>query len=123
MVDCLNIKKMHELSVALSIIEIVEKEAKRENADKVVKLELDIGLLAGIEFDSLDFSLNMAKNGTIMENAEIVVNKIEAKAVCANCKETFIVKNHFEECPSCCEYQNEIIEGKDLKVKSLVIDV
>ena len=46
---------MHELSVALGIVKIAENEIKKANAKKVELIELEIGTLAGIEFESLDF--------------------------------------------------------------------
>ncbi len=34
---------MHELSIAQSIVELVEKEATAAGASKIIKVELDIG--------------------------------------------------------------------------------
>ena len=67
---------MHEMSIAQSIVEIAKDYAARENAKVVSEIDLSIGTLAGIEFESLEFALEVCKNGTIMQNAKIIINKI-----------------------------------------------
>ena len=39
---------MHELSIALSIINLAIKEAEKSNATRVSELELEIGEMAGV---------------------------------------------------------------------------
>ena len=46
---------MHELSIAMGIVRIAENEIAKVNAQKVEQIELEIGTLAGIEIDALDF--------------------------------------------------------------------
>ena len=46
---------MHELSIALGIVKIAEDETAKVNADEVTKIELEIGVLSGIEIESLNF--------------------------------------------------------------------
>jgi len=52
---------MHELSIALGIVDIAEKETKKAKKHKVDLIELEIGTLAGIEFDSLGFCLALGR--------------------------------------------------------------
>jgi hydrogenase nickel incorporation protein HypA/HybF len=114
---------MHEFSIAMSIIEIAEKEAKKSSAKSITELVLDIGTQAGIEFYALDTALEMAVKNTMLEKAKIQVNKIQAKARCTECNTEFDIENIFDPCPHCSGIYHELICGKEMQIKSLVVDI
>ena len=53
----------------MGIVDIAEKETAKAKANKVELIELEIGTLAGIEFDSLDFVWSSAVKDTVLEHA------------------------------------------------------
>jgi hydrogenase nickel incorporation protein HypA/HybF len=110
---------MHELSIVMGIIDIARKEVEKANLHKVETIEIDIGTLAGIEFEALDFAWEMAINNTVLEGAERKINIIQAKAKCVSCGHVFETKSIFDQCPKCSEYFTEIISGRELKVKTI----
>ena len=110
------------MSVALNIIDIATEEAKKENAQKILELDLDIGTLAGIEFESLEFAMEISVKDTMLEYSKININKIVAKASCLDCKNEFDALNLFNNCPECKSFNTKLIKGKELQVKSLIID-
>lgn len=112
---------MHELSIAQSIVEIAGEEARKADAVSISKISLDIGLLAGIEFDAFDFAWPEAIRNTVLENAERMINKIPGKAKCGKCGHVFDMHDYFELCPGCGAYENEVISGKELKIRSIEI--
>ena len=112
---------MHELSVALGIVKIAEDVIEKENAKVVESIELEIGTLAGIEFESLDFVWPSAVKNTVLENAEKKINIIEGEAKCGECNQVFKLNNIFDSCPECNSYLKSILKGKELLVKSLEI--
>ena len=112
---------MHELSIALGIVKIAEKETAKANSDKVTLIELEIGTLAGIEFESLDFVWPSAVKGTVLENAEKKINIIEAIGKCLDCDKEFKLKYIYDACPNCQSFIKGIIRGKELRVKALEI--
>jgi hydrogenase nickel incorporation protein HypA/HybF len=63
---------MHELSIALSIVEIVDEEAKRHGSAHVQSVRLRIGQLAGVARDALTFSYGLACEGTRAEGSTLV---------------------------------------------------
>ncbi|MFA6403352.1 MAG: hydrogenase maturation nickel metallochaperone HypA [Salinivirgaceae bacterium] len=113
---------MHEMSIAQSIVEIAKEYAAKENATVITEVELAIGTLAGIEFHSLEFALEVCKNGTLLQDAKIKIHKIKAEARCLDCNSKFEVVHLFDACPLCNGYQTQLLCGKELQVKSLVID-
>ncbi len=113
---------MHEFSIAMSIIEIAETEARSANSEKILSMELNIGTMAGIEFYALDTAMEMAVKNTLLENTDIKVNKIQAIARCTDCKNEFDINFITDECPDCGCLFNDVISGKELKIKSIVVE-
>lgn len=110
---------MHEFSIALSIRDIAEEEAKKAGASSVEKIVLEIGELAGVEFDSLNFVWESAVRGSVLENAEKVVLKTPGKAKCLDCSEVFTADQYFNTCTRCGSLATQLIQGRELRVKSL----
>jgi hydrogenase nickel incorporation protein HypA/HybF len=114
-------RKMHELSIVLGIVEIAKNEVVKAKAKKVELIELEIGTLAGIEFEALDFAWSAAVKNTVLENATKKIDKIKAKAKCIDCDAVFDIKNLFDSCPKCQSNFKGIIKGKELRVKALEV--
>lgn len=114
---------MHEFSIAMSIIEIAEVEAKKAEATAINELVLDVGTLSGIEFYALDTAMEMAVKNTLLENTRITINKIRARAHCTDCDEEYDIEHVFDACPKCGGLYHELLCGKELQIKSLVVDV
>ncbi len=112
---------MHELSIVLSIVDSVEAEVSRQEAKEVRRIELDIGTLAGIEWDSFDFAWTPAIKNTVLEHAKRVINHIPAMADCIECGHEFEKHAAYDACPICGNYLHRLKSGKELKIKSLVI--
>ena len=112
---------MHELSIALGIVKIAETETVKAKAKKVDLIELEIGTLAGVEFESLDFVWPSAVKETVLEHAVKKINIIEAKGKCIDCDTIFEIKNIYDSCPKCNSFLKGIIQGKELRVKALEV--
>lgn len=110
---------MHEFSIALSIKDIAEEETRKANASFIEKIVLEIGELAGVEIDSLNFVWDSAVIGSVLQNAEKNIIVIPGKAECLDCGEGFKVDQYFNECPRCNSMATSLIKGRELRVKSL----
>lgn len=110
---------MHELSIAVAIVDIAAKETTKANASKVDWIELEIGTLAGIEVDSLNFVWPSAVKDTVLENATKKISIIHGEAKCKDCDTVFKLDAIYDACPACNSYLKGIIKGKELVVKSL----
>lgn len=113
---------MHEMTIAMNIVDIVCQKAEEEKAVKVNSVELVIGELSGIMIDSLEFCFEAACKNTIAERAELNINKIEAEAFCKSCNNTFRMESDFSLCPTCNDFNFEIKKGKEFSIKSFNID-
>jgi len=113
---------MHELSLTMNILEIVEENAKNLNAKTVYEIEIDIGELSGVDNDALQFAMECTKKCELLESAQLVINKIPAIARCKICNHEFEISDFYAECPKCNSFDHNIFQGKELKIKSIKID-
>lgn len=110
---------MHELSIVNGIVDIAELESQKAGNMQIEQIELEIGKLAGVEIESLNFIWQIGTENTVLENAEKLIHQIEGKAMCLECNVVFPIQNLFDSCPSCNSYFKDILEGKEMKVKSI----
>ena len=112
---------MHELSIAVNIVEIAEEEAKRAGVGEVLEITLEIGSLSGIVREALEFALGEAKKDSVLQNSEIKITEIKAMAKCSSCGNEFEAREVYDPCTKCANPFSDIISGKDLVVRSIVI--
>ncbi|MCK5838453.1 MAG: hydrogenase maturation nickel metallochaperone HypA [Bacteroidales bacterium] len=113
---------MHELSIAMNILEIVDEEVKKAEASVVRELELDIGQLSGVVIEALEFALTEAVKDSVLEKARIIIHEIPATVKCNECQHEFGVDDLYTPCPSCHSFDTKIIKGGELRIRSLLVD-
>lgn len=112
---------MHELSIVMSIVEIAREQAIKANAKNIEEIELDIGTLAGVELDALEFAWPEGVRSSMLENAKRKINRIEGRACCSDCNNMFTIENYYDACPECGSHLISITQGRELRVRSLVV--
>lgn len=113
---------MHELSIAVSIVKIASRQAMEASANSVSRVDLDIGAMSGIELDSLQNALTIAVRDTMLEETEFSINRIEPLCQCLACNHLFTPEGAFGQCPECKSRETELIRGKELQIKSLLVE-
>ena len=66
---------MHELSIAVSIVEIAEEELARHGGERVCAIRLQVGALAGVAKEALDFSFHLACEGTPVQGSQLIIEE------------------------------------------------
>ncbi|MBS0011504.1 MAG: hydrogenase maturation nickel metallochaperone HypA [Bacteroidales bacterium] len=112
---------MHELTVAGNIIDIVTAEAGKAGSEAVQEVMLEIGLLAGIEYESLNFALEALAPGTVIDKATVSIEKPGGAAKCNDCAYEFPFEMFMGSCGRCGSTDLLIIGGNELRVKSITI--
>ena len=112
---------MHEMSIAQSIVELAEQQARDHHSEGVEEVELEIGRLSGVELQTLAFALESAVKGTRLEGAAIVRHIIDGEGQCTDCEARFSMEALYSNCPRCGSYCVKIVKGKELRIKSIVI--
>jgi hydrogenase nickel incorporation protein HypA/HybF len=67
---------MHELSIALSIVDIACEEAERHGSTRVHATHLKLGPLAGVVRESLLSAYELACEGTPLEGSQLVIDEV-----------------------------------------------
>lgn len=114
--------EMHELSIAMSIVDIASDYAARDRAKCVSEIEIEVGSLAGVVIDALDFAMEAAVKSTICEGAKWKFIEIIARGLCPEKNKSYEISDLYSPCPYCGKYGHELVQGKELRVKSLLVD-
>ncbi len=112
---------MHEMSLAISIVDVAVNEAQKASAGTINEIELDVGEMAGVVIDALKFSFEAACKGTAAEGAVLNISEIEAMAKCRDCDSEVKMESFITQC-NCGSYKLDIYQGEELKVRAINID-
>lgn len=110
---------MHEVSIMESTLRIVKEKAEENNLKNVSKITIKIGELSGVMSDSLIFAFNSLSKGTIAEEAEFLIEKVDATAMCDDCGITFKIDHFNKLCPECNKFSTNILSGYELYVNTI----
>ena len=113
---------MHEMSIALSIIDAVVTKARQEQSRKVREIELEIGRVAGVQLESLKFCFSAAAKNTIAEGAELAIRETAPVGECQVCGKSFPVSDVYAKCEVCGSLNVRIISGRELLIKSITLE-
>ena len=113
---------MHELSIALSIIEGASQEALNRGGAQVHAVHLKLGALSGVVKDALLFSYDIACAGTMLEGSKLVIEDVPVVVYCATCggEKTLESIQRFC-CPTCGALTPDVVSGKQLELVGLEI--
>jgi hydrogenase nickel incorporation protein HypA/HybF len=111
---------MHELSIAMSIVEMAEEEAGQRGGARVNAVHLKLGALAGVVKDSLLSSYELACGGTSLEGSRLVIEEIPIVVYCPTCLVPRELKTiQWFICPECKSPVSQVIHGRELQVVAL----
>jgi len=72
-------KFMHELSIALSMIDMASEEVARHGGGRVTALHLKLGHLSGVVKEALTFSYEIACQETPLEGSQLIIEETEGR--------------------------------------------
>lgn len=111
---------MHELSIAMSIVEIAEENVRQSEISSVSEISIEVGGLSGVVEEALEFAMDEAVKNTVLKDAKRTIIRIPGKVKCLACFHEFEVDDIFSPCPVCGSFENDVIAGKELRVKSMI---
>ena len=113
---------MHEYSIVQSLIESCEEHAKLNDAKKVTKVVVKIGVMSGVEPHLLKEAFDMFKEGSICDGCEFVMNIQKVKIECGACHVTSELEKNEYSCPQCESIDIKIIDGEDMFLMQLELE-
>lgn len=102
------------MSVMGEVFSIIYGNIKKYNLKEITKVVVRVGEMTCINDDALRFAFHVFSENTIAEEAEFVINRIEARAKCDNCGKFFSITYTDKLCPFCDTYSNNITNGYEL---------
>ncbi len=110
---------MHELSIAQSLFDIVMEESRRYGLVKVRSIKIQVGEMAAVVPESLEFCFRMISEDTLACGAILDIETVPVVARCSECGLMFEVENHVFVCPRCEVPVLDLVSGRDLAVMSM----
>lgn len=109
---------MHEMSIAMSLLELAEAEARKNGCNRVTRVKVECGELSGIMPDSLRFCFETLVEGTRHKGALLDLVEVPLQLRCPSCGALFESSRPgiaLQACPVCGEIAGHNIEkGREL---------
>ena len=113
---------MHELSIAVSLVEAACEKAAELGGVRVETLNVRLGALSGVVREALEFSFDLAAEGTAIAGARLVIEEVPVTVRCPRCavERQLASIQHFH-CPVCGTPTPEVVAGRELELASLEV--
>ncbi len=114
---CERRRAMHELSVALSLLEQIDSVASREGATRIASVRLRVGQMSGIVRDALVFSWELARADTVASEAALLIDDVAVAVWCPQCEaERGVRTGEGLTCITCGTAAPTIVRGRELEL-------
>jgi hydrogenase nickel incorporation protein HypA/HybF len=114
---------MHELSIAMGIVDAALEESERRGGLQVSAVHLRLGALSGVVKDALLFSYEMACQHTALQGTRLIVEDVPVVVFCPRCQEKRALPSiQSFTCPECGAPTRDILQGKELEVFALEVE-
>ena len=113
---------MHEMSLAEGIIELVEETARREQAQRVKLVVLEIGQLSSVEPEALRFCFDVVTKNGLADGAALEIVDVPGSGWCLPCGQTVAISELYGACPHCGSHQVQATGGTEMRVKEIEIE-
>ncbi|BCR03159.1 putative hydrogenase nickel incorporation protein HypA [Desulfuromonas versatilis] len=113
---------MHETAIVSSLFEVIQRQIAEHDIPRVIRVNLKIGDFAVVEPMTLRACFEVFAEGTVVEGAELVIQRVPIVGRCRRCGHQFEVKNHDFRCLGCANSSVEMLSGKELYIDSLDVE-
>jgi hydrogenase nickel incorporation protein HypA/HybF len=112
---------MHELSIAVSIVDIAQEEAANREL-QVNAVHLRLGALSGVVKEALLTCYEIACMETPLQGSRLEIEEVPVVVYCSQCRaERSLDSVQWLGCPVCGTATGNILRGKELEVVSLEV--
>jgi hydrogenase nickel incorporation protein HypA/HybF len=113
---------VHELSVCQGLLRQVERIAQENRARAVDRIVLQVGGLSGVEPRLLESAFEIARMGTLAENAELVIEEGPIVVKCQECGGSSAVPVNRLVCSYCGNWRVNVTQGEELLLLTLDLE-
>ena len=113
---------MHELSIALSLIELACDKVRAVGDVRVEAVCIRVGRLSGVATEALSFCFDAAARGTAVEGARLHIEDVPLTIYCPQCAaERQLDSIQHLRCPVCEQPALDIVRGRELELAALEV--
>lgn len=110
---------MHELSIAMSIVELAQEEIEQRGG-RISAVHLKLGALSGVAKEALLSSYKIACEDTCLEGSRLIFEDVPVIVFCPRCQaQRSLSSMQWFCCSECGTPTPEIVQGKELEVVAL----
>lgn len=113
---------MHEMSLAESMLQIIEDHARKDGFAHVKTVRLEIGRLAGVEIEAMRFCFDAVTRGSIAEGAALEIVATPGSGWCMQCEQAVPLSEMYGSCPRCGGYQVQVSGGTEMRIRELEVE-
>lgn len=113
---------MHELSLAGSVLQIVESVAVHDSFVRVRSVHLSVPALAGVEIDAFRFALQSLAPKSVLDGADIIIDEPASQARCLECDSAIEVTTYDSVCPVCAAHRWQCASDRGIRVVDLLVE-
>jgi len=110
---------MHELSIAMSILELAQEEAERRRC-RIEAIHVEVGVLSGVVPDAVVYAYELAREETEFETCRLVIEDVPVVGYCPACETDRPARSsNWLRCAQCDGPLSEVRQGRELQVSAL----
>jgi hydrogenase nickel incorporation protein HypA/HybF len=113
---------MHELSIAISMIDQISEESEIRGGLEVEVVHLKLGVFSGVDREALLFAWELACEGSALQGARLAIESIPLVIYCDVCQKNRVPPSVYQlSCPDCDTPGQKIVTGREIEVASLEV--
>ena len=113
---------MHEVSIALNLLDIIEKKCREEGYQAVESVRVRVGKASSVQPEAFSFAFEAVRKDTLAHNAKFLIDLIPLGGTCSACGNRFETEEaYILECPSCGSPSVKITQGYELEIVEMEV--
>ena len=111
------------MGIISGVLDAVNASASDAGANRVLSVNLRVGVMTEAIEDALQFAFEAMSEGTLSEGAELRIEWVEPRSLCLECGNEFAHDRFHRSCPQCGSYETHITAGRELEIASIEVDL
>ena len=113
---------MHELSVMMEVIRIVEELADNEDIKCVQSIVLEVGELSAIvPYFMIEYFPMVVSDKPLFRDAKLDFIVIPGRGICDDCGKPYEIGKNRGICPGCGSKEKILISGQEFRIREVVV--
>jgi hydrogenase nickel incorporation protein HypA/HybF len=111
---------MHELGIAVEILEAVLLEKRERKMKDIREIGIRVGSLSSIDPESLRFCFEASKKDTPLSATDLKIDLVPVEGKCSACGRNFEVEDFIFICPFCGSPDIKVERGQELIISYIM---